>query len=462
MRYISTRGKAPALAFEEAMLTGLARDGGLYIPETVPRMPEADIAALAGLPYEEIAFRVMRPFVGDAFSDDEFAEIISRAYSGFGHAARAPLVQLAPNRFLLELFHGPTLAFKDFAMQLIGQMFQTSLKRRGERATIVGATSGDTGSAAIEAFRGLDAADVFILFPDGRVSEVQRRQMTTAVEANVHALALDGDFDDCQARLKDMFNDFAFRDGAKLAAVNSINWARALAQVVYYFVAAVALGAPRRAVGFAVPTGNFGDVFAGHVARRMVLPIDRLVVATNQNDILHRTLVTGRHDRKDVVPSISPSMDIQISSNFERALFEIQDRDGDAVARQMDSLKTDGGFALGRVALERLREAFVSGWASEEETSATIRAEHEASGQLLCPHTAVGVKVAAEHSGRDPMVALATAHPAKFPDAVEAATGERPTLPNRMADLYERPERLARVANDLASIEALIKERAAA
>jgi threonine synthase len=336
MRYISTRGQAPILSFEDAMLSGLARDGGLYVPETIPQMTAADIRALQGQSYEETAFRVMRPFVGESLTDDVFADLIAKAYSGFGHVARAPLVQLAPNHFLLELFHGPTLAFKDFAMQLIGQLFQEALDRRGERVTIVGATSGDTGSAAIEAFRGLEAVNVVILFPDGRVSEVQRRQMTTPVENNVHALALDGDFDDCQARLKDMFNDFAFRDSVRLAGVNSINWARVLAQVVYYFSSAVSLGAPDRKVSFTVPTGNFGDVFAGYIAKRMGLPIDRLVVATNHNDILHRCLTSGRYDTNNVSPTISPSMDIQVSSNFERALFDAYGRDGSAVSRLMN------------------------------------------------------------------------------------------------------------------------------
>ena len=323
MLYVSTRGTAPRLGFEEAMLAGLARDGGLYVPESWPTMTPAEIAALAGLPYPEAAFRVMRPFVADAFPEPEFRAILARAYAGFRHPAVAPLVQLGPNDWLLELHHGPTLAFKDVAMQLIGGLFEASLKRSGRRITIVGATSGDTGSAAIEAFRGREGIEVFILFPDGRVSEVQRRQMTTAAEANVHALAIAGDFDDAQARVKDMFNDHAFRDGVGLAGVNSINWARVLAQTVYYFTSAVALGAPHRPVSFTVPTGNFGDIFAGWVAKRMGLPIDRLVIATNQNDILHRTLETGEHRRAGVRPSISPSMDIEVSSNFERLLFEL-------------------------------------------------------------------------------------------------------------------------------------------
>ena len=454
MRYISTRGQAPALTFEEAMLTGLARDGGLYVPQTIPQMSSADISALAGLSYEDVAYRVMRPFIGTCFGDDEFRQIIARAYSGFNHDARAPLVQLGSNHFLLELFHGPTLAFKDFAMQLIGQLFQTALARRGERVTIVGATSGDTGSAAIEAFRGLDNVDVFILYPHGRVSEVQRRQMTTPVESNVHALAVDGDFDDCQAALKDMFNDFDFRDSVKLAGVNSINWARVLAQVVYYFSSAVSLGAPHRKVSFTVPTGNFGDIFAGYIAKRMGLPIDRLVAATNQNDILHRCLSGQGYHKGPTHPSISPSMDIQVSSNFERALFDAYDRDGAAVAQLMDELKT-GGFDVSQGALQVLQENFSSGRASEDETLATIGATLRASTELICPHTAVGVKVAEETRRDDkaPMITLATAHPAKFPAAVEQASGIHPPLPPRMSDLYDRPERVTRIANDLAAIE---------
>jgi threonine synthase len=460
MHYISTRGSAQRLTFEEAMLTGLARDGGLYVPEEVPTLTHAQIAAMAGKSYEEVAFDVMRPFIGDTFSDAEFRKLIAQAYAGFGHAARAPLVQLDSNHYLLELFHGPTLAFKDFAMQLIGQMFQAALTRSGDRVTIVGATSGDTGSAAIEAFRGLKAVDVFIMYPHGRVSEVQRRQMTTPVEANVHALAVDGDFDDCQAAVKDMFNDFAFREEVKLAGVNSINWGRVLAQVVYYFTAAVSLGAPHREVSFTVPTGNFGDIFAGYIAKKMGLPIADLVVATNRNDILHRTLETGAYTKEGVEPTISPSMDIQVSSNFERALFDAYGRDGAAVAAQMDDLK-HGGFQISQGAFQMLKDTFKSGRASEEETSAAIKTYLSGHGELLCPHTAVGVHVAEAHLGKTPMVTLATAHPAKFPDAVKAATGVTAPLPPRMADLYEKPERVTRVANDLAALQAVIKERIA-
>ncbi len=460
MNYVSTRGRAPALGFEDAMLSGLARDGGLYVPETVPQMSAADIRALHGLAYEDIAFRVMRPFVADAFSDEEFAELIAKAYAPFGHAARAPLKQLGSGHFLMELFHGPTLAFKDFAMQLIGQLFEAALKRSGNRVTIVGATSGDTGSAAIEAFRGLDAVDVFILYPDGRVSEVQRRQMTTPSETNVHAVAIDGHFDDAQARLKDMFNDFGFRDEVRLAGVNSINWARVLAQVVYYFAAGTALGAPERKVSFTVPTGNFGDIFAGYIAKRMGLPIDRLVIATNQNDILHRAMTSGDYTTGTVEPSISPSMDIQVSSNFERALFDAYERDGNAVGQLMDELKSGGGFRVSQGALQALREHFDSGRVSEDETSETIARTYAETGELLCPHSAIGVRVAEAH--RDPsvpMVTLATAHPAKFPDAVEAATGIRPALPPRMADLFDRDERITRAPNDLSALERLIQER---
>lgn len=452
MRYVSTRGQAPILGFEEAMLTGLARDGGLYVPENIPTLTEN----VAGLPYEEIAFRVMWPFIGDTFTENEFQDIIERAYAPFNHAARAPLKQLAQNSFLCELFHGPTLAFKDFAMQLIGQLFQASLSRRDDRVAIVTATSGDTGAAAVEAFAGLENVDLFVLLPKGRVSEVQRRQMTTPTAANVHALQVDGNFDDCQARLKDMFNDFAFRDAVRLAGVNSINFARVLAQVVYYFSAQSVLN---RSVDFTVPTGNFGDVFAGYIARQLGLPIGRLVIATNQNDILHRTMTTGGHIKQGVTPSISPSMDIQVSSNFERALYCAYDCDTNAVRQMMGALQNDGGFNVSQGALQALREIYVSGRASEDETLETIAQTHETTGEILCPHSAVGVKVATEHAGENPMITLATAHPAKFPDAVADAIGVRPPLPKRMADLYDRPERVTEVPNDLGALTELIRGR---
>ena len=462
MKYISTRGNAPHLSFADAMLAGLAPDGGLYLPGDMPMFSNTAIADLAGKPYEEIARRVMLPFVAEAFSETEFAEMIETAYSGFGHVARAPLVQLGPNHHLLELFHGPTLAFKDFAMQLIGQLFQFELGRRNRRITIVGATSGDTGSAAIEAFKGLESVDVFILFPEGRVSNVQRRQMTTPGEDNIHAIAVKGDFDDCQAAVKAMFGDAEFRDSVGLAAVNSINWARVLAQIVYFFSSAVSLGAPHREVSFTVPTGNFGDIFAGYVAKRMGLPIDRLVIATNQNDILHRTMADGAHVKEGVTPSISPSMDIQVSSNFERALYFAYGGDTAAICQQMEALAGEGGFRVSQGALEALRETFASGRAGEVETSAAIARALRETGELLCPHSAVGVHVAEAYLGDTPMITLATAHPAKFPDAVQAATGVRPALPPRMADLFERQERMTALANDLGAIKDHIRRNSQA
>jgi len=463
MRYISTRGQAPVLPFEETMLSGLARDGGLYVPEALPSLSREQIAQMAGKPYEDVAFEVMFPFVGNCFEEDAFREIIARAYAGFRHPVRCPLVQIGPADWLLELHHGPTLAFKDVAMQLIGQMFEPVLARRAERVTIIGATSGDTGSAAIEAFRGNAQADIFILFPKGRVSEVQRRQMTTPTEANVHAVAVEGTFDDCQALVKAMFNDFAFRDQMNLAAINSINWARILAQVVYYVTSAVALGAPARMVSYSVPTGNFGDIYAGHVARRMGVPIETLVIATNENDILHRTLETGEYRKAGVAPTIAPSMDIQVSSNFERLLHELYNGDGMAVAETMAELQADGGFALPQGALERLRGGFASARSDAETTSAMIARLHAEAGLVLDPHTAIGV-VAAEacRGGGDvPMVTLGTAHAAKFPDAVEAACGVRPALPAALGDLFEREERLVEVPNDLEAVESLIRQTSA-
>lgn len=457
MRYVSTRGQAPVLNFEQAMLTGLARDGGLYLPETIPAF--SGIEQLDGLPYEEVAFRVIRPFTGDSFTDDELRGAIDRAYARIEHTAKAPLRQLAPGHHLLELFHGPTLAFKDFAMQLIAQLFQIALKRSGQKITIVGATSGDTGSAAIEAFKGIDNVDVFIMFPHGRVSEVQRRQMTTPDAANVHALALDGHFDDCQARLKDLFNDHGFRDQVGLAGVNSINWARVVAQVVYYFTAAASLSAPAREIDFTVPTGNFGDIFAGSIARAMGLPIRRLIVATNQNDILHRALSTGEYRIGTVEPSISPSMDIQVSSNFERALYLAYGGDAAAISQIMDELKA-GGFTISQGALQALREQYLSGRVSEDETLATIRTIRQETGEILCPHSAVGVAVARPHIEPGvPMVTLATAHPAKFPDAVETAIGVRPGLPPHMQNLFDLPERVTRVENDVEALKSLILDR---
>ena len=460
MRYVSTRGKAPPLDFESAMLAGLASDGGLYVPERWPRFSEADIAGFSGLTYEETAFRVMKPFVGESVSDANLRDYVERSYEGFGHAARCPLAQIEPNVFLLELFHGPTLAFKDFAMQLVARLFQAALSRRGERATIIGATSGDTGSAAIEAFRGLESVSVFILFPEGRVSEVQRRQMTTPRDSNVHALAVRGDFDDCQARVKDMFNDARFRREMSLAGINSINWARVAAQMVYYFASASALGAPARKVSFTVPTGNFGDIFAGHAARASGLPIERLVLATNQNDILDRAIGSGHYRTADVKPSISPSMDIQVSSNFERALFEACGRDGNAIAGMMARLASEGGFEIAEPALTWLRERFASGTCTEAETIETIAKTFRRSGAVVCPHTAVGIKVASNQGasrGTAPMVSLATAHPAKFPEAVERAIGISPKLPARFDGIHRAAERVHSVDNDIDEIKDAIR-----
>lgn len=454
MKYVSTRGEAPVLGFADVLLTGLAADGGLYVPQTWPQLSPETIAGFAGRPYAEVAQAVIEPFVGDDIAADDLSRMIGEAYAGFRHPAVTPLVQIAPGRFVLELFHGPTLAFKDVAMQLLGRLMDHVLEQRDQRATIVGATSGDTGGAAIDAFRGRERTDVFILFPDGRVSDVQRRQMTTPAEANVHALALAGTFDDCQAIVKGMFTHAAFRDRVQLAGVNSINWARIVAQVVYYFVAGAALGAPHRPVSFTVPTGNFGDIFAGYVAARMGLPIDRLVIATNSNDILARTLESGAYETRGVVPTISPSMDIQISSNFERLLFEAHGRDAGEIRSLMARLAQSGRFELAAAPLDAIRTGFHAGRCDEAATSATIARTREETGYLLDPHTAIGVEVASRQAGSDtPMVVLATAHPAKFPDAVEAACGVRPALPPELQPMMTAPERFERVAGDRQSVE---------
>lgn len=462
MLYVSTRGEAPPLSFADALLAGLARDGGLYVPQDWPTLKPDEIAALAGKPYAEVARCIITPFVDGAIPSAALDVMIADAYRTFRHTATTPLVQIAPNRFILELFHGPTLAFKDVAMQLLARMMDHVLAQRGGRATIVGATSGDTGSAAIEAFRHSDAVDVFILYPHKRVSEVQRRQMTTVGGANVHAIAVEGTFDDCQAHVKAMFNHHAFRDRMALAGVNSINWARIVAQVVYYFYAAAALGAPHREVSFVVPTGNFGDILAGWVAKRMGLPVRDLTIATNVNDILARTLETGRYEVKGVQPSTSPSMDIQVSSNFERLIFEAVDRDAAGVRTLMAQLSQSGSFTLPRPALEAIAADFSADRADEPETAATIRKVYQDTGYILDPHTAVAMAVAGkvEHAARVPQVVLSTAHPAKFPDAVEAATGKRPPLPPHMADLMTRKERTTVLPNDIGAIEAFITTHA--
>jgi threonine synthase len=455
VRYVSTRGEDPPLGFVEATLAGLARDGGLYVPAAWPRLEAGVIAGFAGRPYAEVAVEVIRPFVGDAIPEHELARMTREAYGNFRHPAVAPLVQYGANDFMLELFHGPTLAFKDLAMQLLGRLMDHMLEVRGERTTIVVATSGDTGGAAVEAFCGRARADLFVLFPRGRISDVQRRMMTTAQDDNVHALAIEGTFDDCQAIVKGMFNHHAFRDRARLSAVNSINWARIIAQVVYYFTAGVALGSPHRKVGFTVPTGNFGDIYAGYVALCMGLPIDRLVIATNVNDILTRTLAIGTYEPRQVVPTSSPSMDIQVASNFERLLFDAYSRDSGAVRALMASLAQSQRFALSVQALSVVRAVFSADRADEDETAATIRTIIRETGRFIDPHTAVAVAVA-EKETRDPavpMVVLGTAHAAKFPDAVEAACGLRPPPPEWLVDLGQRPERAAVLPVDQMAVE---------
>jgi len=456
MRYISTRGQAPELAFEDVLLTGLARDGGLYVPDAWPPLAPERIRTIAGLSFADAAAELIAPFASD-IDPEALLRMSHEAYARFDHQAVAPLRELGDGHWLLELFHGPTLAFKDVAMQLLGQLFDHVLRQRGSRVTIVGATSGDTGSAAIEACRDRAAIDVFILYPHNRVSEVQRRQMTTVDAGNVHAIAIEGTFDDCQALVKAMFNDHAFRDRHHLSAVNSINWARVVAQIVYYVTAAAALGAPERRVSFAVPTGNFGCAYAGYAAARMGLPMERLIVATNRNDILHRFFDGGGSYRTgDVHATQSPSMDIQVASNFERLLFDLAGRDGATVAGWMAELAGEGGFRVGNEALAEARRWFASHRVDEDSTTETIRAVYEDSGVLVDPHTAVAVRAARELAPPAPVVVLGTAHPAKFPDAVERATGVRPALPAHMADLYQRDERFAVLPNELAAVQAHI------
>jgi threonine synthase len=459
VRYVSTRGAAPVLGFRDVVLTGLARDGGLYVPQAWPQLTPSEMADLAGLPYAEVAFRIISRFTGGEVAEPALRAMLDDAYASFRHDAVVPLVQIAPNHFLLELFHGPTLAFKDVAMQFLARLMDHVLAERGERATIIGATSGDTGGAAIEAFRGRARVDIAILFPDGRVSAVQRRQMTTALESNVQAIAIQGTFDDAQALVKAMFNDFPFRERVSLSGINSINWGRIVAQIVYYFTAAVALGAPHRPVSFTVPTGNFGNIFAGYAAMRMGLPIAQLVVATNANDILHRTMQNGRYEIRGVSPTASPSMDIEVSSNFERLLFEVEDREAEPVRRLMSGLSQSGAFTIPEPGRSTLNQAFASGSCDEVETAATIAATLRRTGLLIDPHSAVAVSVAQRHLGPTPMVTLATAHPAKFPDAVEAACGIRPELPDWALPMMSRPEKYQVLPARLGAIEQAIEAR---
>jgi threonine synthase len=467
VHYVSTRGAAPTLGFADALLAGLARDGGLYAPLSVPHLPPQAIRGLRGVPYAEAATRVMAPFVGADFDEVEIKALTAAAYAGFGHAAAAPIAQIGDNLFALELFHGPTLAFKDFAMQWLGRAMNRVLRRRGERATIIGATSGDTGAAAIEAFAEQSEVEIFILYPQGRVSDVQRRQMTTVDRPNVHALAIEGAFDDCQRIVKDLFGALAFRDDMRLTGVNSINWARIVAQIVYYFVGAVALGAPERPVSFAVPTGNFGDVLAGYYAKRMGLPVERLIIATNENDILARALASGLYAPKAVKATQSPSMDIQAASNFERLLFEASGRDPEAVIARMSELAAEGSFTISAPALKRIRADFDAFRVDEAACREEMGRVYRESGMIVDPHSAVGVHAARRAlaaSPATPVIALATAHPAKFPDAVERATGVRPPLPERLKDLMERKEKIIVLPNDRRAVAECVRRttRAAA
>ena len=460
MRYVSTRGDSPPIGFLDAVLAGLAPDGGLYVPEVWPLFTPAEIAGFAGAPYAHVAAQVLGRFAGDSLSASDIAEITAEAYAGFTHPAVTPLRQLDSGLWLLELFHGPTLAFKDVAMQLLSRLYERALEARQRILTIVCATSGDTGGAAVEALRGRANLRLVVLFPDGKISEVQRRFMTTAQEANVRCIAVDGDFDDCQTIVKGLFNAQGFAQSVDLSGVNSINWARIAAQVVYYFTAAAALGAPHRPVAFAVPTGNFGDAFAGFVAHKMGLPIERIVVATNSNDILARMLETGRYARGVVAETQSPAMDIQIASNFERLYFEAVEREGLETARAMRAFTESGAIEIPPKALAMMRQLFVGVGVGEAETSRAILSTFNESGELIDPHTAVGVAGAQRAgSGRRgaPMVVLSTAHPAKFPEAVQAAAGVAPDVPNAARGLAAKPERIDRLPADVEAIQAYIR-----
>ncbi|MGY8972568.1 MAG: threonine synthase [Sphingomonadales bacterium] len=463
MKYVSTRGSAPSLDFAGVTLAGLASDGGLYVPAEWPQFTQEEIAAMRGLPYAELAARVMQPFVGDCLTPERLRELTAKAYGRFAHAAVTPLTQLDERQWLLELFHGPTLAFKDVALQLLGLLFEEFLARDGGTLTIVGATSGDTGSAAIDAVAGLDRVEIFMLHPKGRVSDVQRRQMTTVRAPNVHNIAIDGSFDDAQAMVKRIFADKDVTDKHRIGAVNSINWARLMAQVVYYFAASLQLGGPERKPAFSVPTGNFGDVFAGHVAARMGLPIERLLVATNVNDILHRALNAGDYSTGTVTPTAAPSMDIQVSSNFERLLFDVGGRDGAAMADQMRAFEKARAMRLTNAQREGAAALFTSMRADEDDMARAMRWASEKCTEIVDPHTAIGLHAArhAELAGDTPVVTLATAHPAKFPDAVERATGNRPALPARIGDLFAREEAYIELPGTYEAVRDHIVEHAA-
>ena len=450
MRYVSTRGRAAELGFCDALLAGLATDGGLYVPQTWPKN-----STLAGSTYASKAASLMAPYVEGEIPQDVFAQLCATAYSTFRDPAVVPLVQIAPEHYLLELFHGPTLAFKDVALQLIGQLFDYVLTQRNQRVMIVGATSGDTGSAAIDGVKGCKNVDIVILYPNGRVSDVQRRQMTTITSPNVHTVAVDGTSDDCQDLVKAMFNDAPFREANSLSAVNSINWARVMAQTVYYFTALETLG---RSASFSVPTGNFGNVLAGWIAKQMGANIEKLIVGSNSNDILTRFFETHSMDMLPVVPTLSPSMDIQVSSNFERLLFEMNNRDGDATTEQLNRFRQSGKLSVEPDQYAKwIAPTFRAHRANNDETLAVMKRVYGESGMLVDPHTAVGI-ASAEACAEPgiPTITLATAHPAKFPDAVKKATGVHPALPDHVADLFDREERIVNLPNDLQAIEAFV------
>ena len=462
MEYISTRGNSAPLNFEQVTLAGLAGDGGLYVPTEWPKFTAANIAAMSGLPYAEVAAQVMKPFIGDVLTDDELAELCEQAYGRFAHAAVTPLVQLDGQQWLLELFHGPTLAFKDVALQLLGLLFEKFLARQDKHLTVVGATSGDTGSAAIDALAGRDKVDIFMLHPDGRISDVQRRQMTTVRAPNVHNISIDGSFDDAQAMVKRMFADQTVTNRFAISAVNSINWARLMAQIVYYFFAASQLGSPLRKVAFSVPTGNFGDVFAGYVAAQMGLPIERLIVATNVNDILHRALSAGDYSTGTVTPTAAPSMDIQVSSNFERLLFDLEGRDGTKTAVRMAAFEKNKNMQLDAAMREQADAIFKSARVDPDDMALAMRWAQEEAGQIIDPHTAIGLSAARsiDIDPAVPIVTLATAHPAKFRDAVDRATGVRPILPRRIGDLFDREEAYDKLPGDYDAVKEFIIAKA--
>jgi threonine synthase len=464
MYYVSTRDSRPwpeRIEFEDVLLRGLAPDGGLYLPEQWPAFSAETIRSWRGLSYSEIAAKVLAPFLGAGLGQLQLERIIAASYRDFDSEALAPLKEIASDLWLLELFHGPTLAFKDYALQLVGRMFDEVLLKRGGRVTIVGATSGDTGSAAIEACRDRATADIFMLYPVGRISDVQRRQMTTVSAPNAHAVGIEGSFDDCQDLVKALFADASFRAAFNLSAVNSINWARIAAQTVYYFVAALALGAPDRKVSFSVPTGNFGNAYAAHVARIMGLPVSQIVIATNRNDILARFFNDGAMVRRAVMPTLSPSMDIQVASNFERLFFDLRQRGAREVNEAMIRFRTEGSLPSSASDFQEARKLFAAFACDDDSTVAEIANTWRHAGIMLDPHSAVGVAAArAKRNPAVPMIALGTAHPAKFPDAVESATGVRPALPPRLADLMERRERIVALPRDIKAVQDYVRAHA--